>query len=175
MSSDFKREPLTAEEADKLCQSCHTIEERLIVWILLDTGLRISELCSLTSQNVLWQQKFLRITGKNNTRSSKTKNRVVPMSPKVRALLEHYFATHNKFPVGIRQAQNIVKKIASKAQITKTVTPHILRHTFATFALQKNISLPTVQKILGHKRLKTTAIYLNFTDDHVVDEFISKW
>ncbi len=51
-----------------------------------------------------------------------------------------------------------------------------LRHTFATLALQKNISLAAVQKILGHDRLATTtAIYLNFTDEHVVDEFNKKW
>ena len=59
--------------------------------------------------------------------------------------------------------QKIVKEIANKAQISKTVTPHILRHTFATLALQKNISLASVQKILGHDRLATTSIYLNFT------------
>jgi integrase/recombinase XerD len=50
-----------------------------------------------------------------------------------------------------------------------------LRHTFATLALQKGISLAAVQKMLGHDRLTTTAIYLNFTDAHVMDEFASKW
>ena len=63
----------------------------------------------------------------------------------------------------------------NRAKLTKAVTPHILRHTFATIALQRNISLATVQKILGHDRLATTAIYLNFTDEHVVEEFSKKW
>jgi integrase/recombinase XerD len=71
--------------------------------------------------------------------------------------------------------QKIVKHIANKACITQTVTPHILRHTFATLALQKGISLAAVQKILGHDRLATTAIYLNLTDAHVVEEFEKKW
>lgn len=53
--------------------------------------------------------------------------------------------------------------------------PHILRHTFATLALQKGISLASVQKALGHDRLETTAIYLNFTDTHVIEEFSNKW
>jgi len=68
-----------------------------------------------------------------------------------------------------------MSSIANRAKITQTVTPHVLRHTFATLALQKGISLAAVQKILGHDRLMTTAIYLNFTDAHVVDEFSAKW
>lgn len=55
------------------------------------------------------------------------------------------------------------------------ITPHVLRHTFAATALQKGISLATMQKILGHDRLQTTAIYLNFTDTHIQEEFERKW
>jgi len=55
------------------------------------------------------------------------------------------------------------------------VTPHVLRHTFATLALQKGISLAAIQKILGHDRLSTTAIYLNLTDTHVIEEYAQKW
>ena len=65
--------------------------------------------------------------------------------------------------------------MANRAKLTKEVSPHVLRHTFATMALQKGISLPTVQKILGHDRLQTTAIYLNFTDVHIHEEFERKW
>lgn len=175
MAYQFVREPLKDEEADKLCQVCESALEKLIVWTLLDTGLRVSELCSLSPQNILWQQKSLRIKGKGGPHGKKSKQRVVPMSKRVQTLLEHYFAINNKWPVGPRQVQKIVKQIANKAQISKEVTPHILRHTFATLALQKGISLATVQKILGHDRLATTAIYLNFTDEHVVEEFIRKW
>jgi integrase/recombinase XerD len=175
MAYQFIREPLRAEEADKLSHACETLEEKLLIWTLLDTGLRISELCSLTPQNVLWQEKSLRITGKGGSYGKKTKKRVVPMSRRIQTLLEHYFALHEKWFMGPRQAQKIVKKIANKAQIHQEVTPHILRHTFATLALQKGISLAAVQKILGHDRLTTTAIYLNLTDAHVVEEFERKW
>ena len=171
MAYQFKREPLTPAEADKLYQSCNTVQEKLIIWILLDTGLRVSELCSLSPQNILWQQKSIRISGKGGPYGKQTKKRVVPMSNRVQSLLEHYFAINESFPIGPRQVQKVVKEIANRAQISKTVTPHILRHTFATLALQKNISLASVQKILGHDRLATTSIYLNFTDEHVVDEF----
>ena len=101
--------------------------------------------------------------------------RVVPMSHRVRALLEHDFALEKNFPVKTRRAQDIVKAVANRAGLTKEVSPHVLRHTFATMALQKGISLPTVQKILGHDRLQTTAIYLNFTDVHIQEEFERKW
>jgi integrase/recombinase XerD len=175
MTYQFQRKPLRPEEADKLCQVCETALEKMIIWVLLDTGMRVSELSTLTPQNILWQQKSLRISGKGGIYGKKTKNRVVPMSKRVQSLFEHYFAIHNKFPIGIRRIQKIVKEIANKAQISQIVTPHILRHTFATLALQKGISIASVQKILGHDRLETTAIYLNFTDEHVVDEFIRKW
>lgn len=171
----YVREPLRAEDADKLSQACETTKEKLIIWTLLDTGLRVSELCSLTPQHILWQQKSLRISGKGGPYGKKSKKRVVPMSKRVQALLEHYFAINNTWPVGERQVQKIVKQIANRAKLTQSVTPHILRHTFATLALQKGISLASVQKILGHDRLTTTSIYLNFTDEHVVDEFSRKW
>jgi integrase/recombinase XerD len=65
--------------------------------------------------------------------------------------------------------------VANRAGTTKDVCPHVLRDTFATTALQRGVSLPTVQKILGHDSLQTTAIYLNSTDLHIQDEFERKW
>lgn len=164
MAYQYVREPLRAEEVDRLCQSCETLQEKLILWTLLDTGLRVSELCGLTPQHIQWQQKSIRITGKGGPQGKKSKKRVVPMSKRVQTLLEHYFAIYDQWPIGIRQVQKIVKQVANRARLTQEITPHILRHTFATLALQKGISLAAVQKILGHDRLTTTAIYLNFTD-----------
>ena len=175
MAYQYVREPLRAEEADRLSHACESTEEKLIVWTLLDTGLRVSELCALTPQQILWQQKALRINGKGGLYGKKSKQRVVPLSKRIQTLLEHYFAIHDRWFVGPRQAQKIVKRVANRAQITQNVTPHILRHTFATLALQKGISLAAIQKILGHDRLTTTAIYLNLTDAHVVEEYSQKW
>jgi integrase/recombinase XerD len=175
MAYQYVREPLMPDVADKLAQACETTQEKMIVWTLLDSGLRVSELCELTSGNIMWQQKSIRVDGKGGIYGKKTKKRIVPMSRRVQTLLEHYFAIHDTWPVGARQVQKIVKNIANRAMITQEVTPHILRHTFATLALQKGISIATVQKILGHDRLATTSIYLNFTDEHIVDEFSRKW
>jgi integrase/recombinase XerD len=175
MPYQYVREPLTAEEADRIANACVTATDRMVVWTLLDTGLRVGELCDLTSMNVLWQQRQLRVKGKGGPFGKRTKVRVVPMSHRVRALLEHHFAIEEKFPIGKRRAQDLVKQVANRAGIAKDVTPHVLRHTFAATALQKGISLATVQKILGHDRLQTTAIYLNFTDVHIQEEFERKW
>src|SRR5262249_12152412 len=175
MAYQFVREPLRAEEADRLSNACETAEEKLVVWTLLDTAMRVSELCSLTVDSVQWQQQAVRVKGKGGTFGKRSKQRVIPLSPRVRAILEPYFALNQKWMVGPRQVQKIVKRVANRAQITQEVTPHVLRHTWATLALQKGLSLAAVQKILGHDRLTTTAIYLNLTDQHVVEEFEAKW
>src|SRR5271166_3014041 len=101
MPYQYVREPLTAEESDCLSNACETPTERLVVWTLLDTGLRVSELCALTSKNVLWQQRQLQIKGKGKggPHGKNTKIRVVPMSNRVRALLEHPFALEKAFPL----------------------------------------------------------------------------
>ena len=96
------------------------------------------------------------------------------MSNRVRGLPEHYFALEKTFPVMTHRVQDIVKAMANRAGIIRDVSPHVLRHTFATTALQNGISLPTVQKILGHDSPRTTAMYLNFTDVHIQDEFGQK-
>jgi integrase/recombinase XerD len=71
--------------------------------------------------------------------------------------------------------QLMIKKLANRAQISRTVTPHVLRHTFAVSAVQKGISLPALQRLLGHDRLTTTEIYLNLSPEDVVREFREKW
>src|SRR5271169_3914925 len=64
MPYQYVREPLTAEEVDRLANACETPTEQLIVWTLLDTGLCVGELCALTSKDILWQQRQLRVRGK---------------------------------------------------------------------------------------------------------------
>jgi integrase/recombinase XerD len=83
MNYKYACESLQPEEADRLCQACESLEEKLIVWTLLDTGMRISELCNLKGKQVLRRKKIIRIQGE------KSKKRVVPMSKRVQTLLEH--------------------------------------------------------------------------------------
>jgi len=83
----YVREPLRAEEADTLSHACATTAEKLIIWTLIDTGLRVSELCSLTAQHILWQQKAFRIQGKGGPYGKRSTHRVVPMSRRIQTPL----------------------------------------------------------------------------------------
>ena len=76
----YKREPLSNDEADRLINSAKTFQERLIIFTLLDTGLRVSELASLTKDNIQWQEHRLIVYGKGGPYGKKTKRRVLPMT-----------------------------------------------------------------------------------------------
>ncbi len=175
MAYQYVREPLSAEDADRLTNACETVDEKLVIWTLLDTGLRVGELCSLTSNSIQWQQRQIRIKGKGGPHGKKSKQRIVPMSKRVRTLLEGYFTLNDRWFIQKRQAQNIVKRVANRAKVSADVTPHVLRHTFATTWIQKGGSLAALKKILGHDRLSTTEIYLNLTDMHIQEEFEARW
>ena len=175
MRYQYKREPLTQEEANQLSNACETSKEKIIVWTLLDTGLRVSELADLTPNNIDWQNHRLIIYGKGGIYGKKTKRRIVPMTNRIQPLIENYFAINKTFEIGKRQIQRIVKEVANKAHIKKQVSPHILRHTFSITAIQKGISTRTLQELLGHDRLATTEIYLNLSPEEAIREFKEKW
>lgn len=85
----FVREPLTADEATRIANACVSAEERLIVWTLLDTGMRVSELTSLTRQSIDWQGRRIMIYGKGGPYGTSSKRRMLPMSTRIRPLLEN--------------------------------------------------------------------------------------
>lgn len=175
MSYQYKRESLSRDEVSRLEQACDTPQERMLVWTLLDTGLRVSEFSSLSRDNIDWQGGRLIIFGKGGPYGSKTKRRVVPMSNRVRPMLEAFFAIYDTIPYTSRRAQQIVKIVANRANIAKPVSPHVLRHTFATTCVQKGISIAGLMKLMGHDKLETTAIYQNMAGEDVVSEFNEKW
>ncbi len=167
-SAQYKREPLTGDEYNAMLNSCEGAREKLVVWVLLDTGLRISELLQLQASNVDWQGKRLVVIGKGK------KRRVIPATGKVLKLLGNHFANEERIGFGYRTANRLVREVANKAKIVRTVTPHIMRHTFAVLSLQKGLSLAALQKILGHENLQTTAIYLNLSNEEAIREFKEK-
>lgn len=149
--------------------------EKLVVWTLLDTGLRVSELAKLTKDNVEWQSHRITVYGKGGPYGSKSKRRIIPLSNRIQPLIENHLGIHDKMGMGPRTMQRIVKEVANRAHIRRPVTPHVLRHTFSVTAIQKGISLPSLQRLLGHDRLTTTEIYLNLSPEEVIKEFQSKW
>jgi len=175
MAYQYKREPLTPDEANRLANACQTYEEKLVVWTLLDTGLRVSELTALTKNSIDWQSHRLTIYGKGGPYGSKSKRRVIPLSSRIQPLIEGHFALRDSLGMSTRTIQRMMKAVANRARISRTVTPHVLRHTFAVAAVQKGISTASLQRLLGHDHLATTEIYLNLSPEDVIREFREKW
>ena len=175
MSYQYKREPLSDDEVNRLTNACDTFREKFVVWTLLDTGLRLSEFANLTKDNIQWQKRRLVIYGKGGPYGKKTKRRIIPMTERVRRLMEYHFAENNSIGVTKRTIARTVKKVADKAGISKPVSPHVLRHTFSVDCIRKGISTRALQTLLGHDRLTITELYLNLSPEDAIREFLNKW
>lgn len=175
MPYQYKREPLTTEEVNRLVSACQTEQERLIVLFLLETGLRVAEFCDLTPDD--FDRYNLRITvyGKGGPYGKRSKRRIVPLSPTAFSLLEDRFSGQKRMGIIPRTAQRVLKRLAERAGISRPVSPHVLRHTFSVTAVRRGIGLPALQRLLGHSNLATTQIYLNLSPEDVVREFNEKW
>ncbi len=171
----YKREPLSADEANRLANACATHVERLVIWTFLDTGMRVSELAGLRRSQIDWQSHRMTIYGKGGPFGSQSKRRVLPLSRRVQVLLETHFAVHETLGMSVRSLSRLVRRVAVRSSIMRPTSPHVLRHTFAVTAIQKGISLPTLQRLLGHDHLATTEIYLNLSPEHVLQEYRDKW
>jgi len=166
----FFQQPLEPEEADALYSACDDETDRLIVGVLLGTGLRLAEFHSLTVKSILHQQDRIRVYGKGG------KWRTAPLvDQRARALLISWFAVHETIGIGKRAIQARLKRIAKRAGIKKKVSPHVLRHTFARTAVDRDVSTSALQQALGHKSLNTTQLYIYMDNNRVIDEFSNKW
>ncbi|MEK7285964.1 MAG: tyrosine-type recombinase/integrase, partial [Nitrospirota bacterium] len=139
MAYQFKREPLTQDEANRIANACKTHEEKLIIWTLLDTGLRVAEFSALTKESLDWQTHRLTVYGKGGPYGSKSKRRIIPLSARVQPLLEGHISLHDKVTIGVRTVQRVCIRLANRAAIKRKVSPHVLRHTFSVTAIQKGI------------------------------------
>ncbi len=88
MRYQYKREPLTQEEANRLANVCETHEEKLVICTLLDTGLRVAELAKLNKDNLDWQNHRLMIYGKGGSYGKLSKRRIIPLSPRYNRYLK---------------------------------------------------------------------------------------
>lgn len=153
------------------------LRDRAILELLFSTGLRVSELVSLNRDSIDFKKSEFSVRGKGD------KIRVVFLSDGAKAALNKYldsrddvdealFARMRKSKDGdngdlrltARSVERLVKKYAAAAGITKKVTPHGLRHAFATDLLENGADLRSVQMLLGHAQITTTQIYTHFTD-----------
>lgn len=165
----YKREPLEENEIGLMRKSCKSFDEELVINVLLDTGMRVSELSSLKEENIAWQRNCINIIGKGN------KRRVIPMSRLTKFYLTQAFARQASIHLACRTIQKYVKEVAERARIRKPVSPHVLRHTFAVTYLHRGGNLRALQAILGHSSITTTDIYLNYSGERVIEDFEKVW
>jgi site-specific recombinase XerD len=157
-------------EARKL----NCLRDRAILELLFSTGLRVSELCALNSDIDLSRDE-VSVRGKGD------KVRVVFLSPAAKESIREYLKARKDMEealfvegrpnrlhrIGPRDVQLRVKKYAAQAGITSKVTPHTLRHVFATDLLGNGADIRSVQALLGHASINTTQIYTHVTDAHL--------
>jgi site-specific recombinase XerD len=173
---------ITNSELDRLLRapsgdSLQALRDRAILELLFSTGLRVSELCAQNSDIDLSRDE-LSVRGKGD------KVRVVFLSDSAKNAVRAYLKARKDMdePLFVaegkgtkskdnrltpRSIEQLVKKYATKAGITKKVTPHVVRHSFATDLLSNGADIRSVQALLGHASINTTQIYTHVTDAHL--------
>ena len=181
---------LSLEEIDKMIaqidmSKSESHRNRAIIEMLYGSGLRVSELVNLRLSDIYLQEGYMRITGKGS------KQRLVPISPVAaewfvywmqdRGLLDIKaeatdIAFVNRYGRQLTRAMifTIIKTLARAAGIQKTISPHTLRHSFATHLLQNGADLRIIQQLLGHESISTTEIYTH-VDIHDLREAVLKY
>ena len=154
------------------------IRNRLIIELLYATGLRVSELTSINLNDIDINDKEIKITGKGN------KDRIVFFGEYALKYLKLYleesrpilatkkspnilFLNKNGGSLSSRSVENIVNKVVEEAALKHKISPHVLRHTFATDMLNNGADLKSVQELLGHSSLSTTQIYTHITNERL--------
>lgn len=168
-------EVLSPGEIDRLEESIDVSKweghrNRAIIEVLFSCGLRVSELVNLKLSNLYLEEEFLRVIGKGS------KERLVPISRKAIELLEIWFGMRRKMNIKPGEEDYVflnrygkhltrtmilimIKRQAVEAKIQKTISPHTLRHSFATALLEGGADLRVIQALLGHESISTTEIY----------------
>ena len=165
---------LSQEEALALIGVLSNMKHRMVLTLAYVTGIRRAELLNLKLKDVDSSRGVIRIIqGKGN------KSREVPVPKILICHLREYYKYYRPRtylfegmpgkPYSATSMHNIIKKAAKKARIKKEVSPHILRHSFATHMLDKGINLKRLQMILGHSALRTTSIYLHLSNPDSTD------
>lgn len=157
--------------------------DAMILELLYATGLRVGELVSLNVHDIDLHESYIRCWGKGS------KERIVHLYPKALQELKKYLNDARAALVSHRKAETalfvnhrgerltrqwiwtILKTYAEQAGIKQSVTPHTLRHSFATHLLQNGASLRHVQELLGHSSISTTQVYTHLTDSYVQKEY----
>jgi site-specific recombinase XerD len=166
---------LSVDEVRRLLKIVgHHPKHQALVMTLYGAGLRISEALHLTPGDIDSQRMFIHVRGGKGN-----KDRLVKLSVNLLAVLRDYWRQRRPevwlFPQDSNPdramesgtAHRIVARAAKRAGITRRVSPHTLRHSYATHLLEAGVDLRSIQTLLGHRNLKTTARYTHVSEDHL--------
>lgn len=188
MVSQHIPEVLTVQEVDDLIGAIdlstpNGVRNAAIVELLYSCGLRVSEACDMTFSCVFLEERYVRVVGKGS------KERLVPMSesaveriieylpirqaitPKP-AFVHHLFLTRVKTAISRQMVFMIIKDLAKKIDLKKDISPHTLRHSFATHLLEGGAHLQAIRDMLGHADIATTEIYTHIDRTVLRDEIL---
>ncbi|PKL35149.1 MAG: site-specific tyrosine recombinase XerD [Spirochaetae bacterium HGW-Spirochaetae-1] len=172
---------LTIKEVDKLFSSIseedpYELRDKTIFELLYSSGLRISEAVDLEIDEMDFENSFLSIIGKGD------KERIVPVNEEAKRLLLKYLRDSRQDILGTRESEylfvskkgsklnrksvwRLLKNYVVRTKITKNITPHTLRHSFATHLIENGADLRSVQELLGHMDISTTQVYTHLAKE----------
>ena len=178
-------EVLTEDEIKRLISSVNLDSEfgqrnKTIIEVLYGTGIRVSELIELKLSNIFFKENILKVTGKGN------KERFVPLGKIALLEIKKYLNDRDKLKInskfsdilflnryGRQLTRSMIFKVindsSKNAEIDKKISPHTLRHSYATHLLKNGADLRTIQLILGHESITTTEIYTHLDTFHLED------
>lgn len=185
---------LYSEEMEILFDSINTqtllgIRDNALLEFMYGTGVRVSELCSIKEKDIDYVNKQVIVLGKGK------KERYLPLHDLVIQSLQEYvsyarnelqlknkkevsdilFLNNHGGPLTARGVRDILNRLVTKASETYKISPHMIRHTFATHLLNNGADLITVQELLGHANLSTTQIYTHISNEQLRREYMDKF
>ncbi len=176
---------LTIEEIDKLfnirLNKPIDYRNKAMLELLFATGTRISELTSLTLSQINFEESIIKVMGKGK------KERIIPIANNALNYLKVYIYNYREYLIKNNNGYvflnkngekisrqgffKILKKMAQDSGINKNISPHVLRHSFATYLLNNGVDLRVIQELLGHENLETTEIYSHLTSQKIKDDY----
>ena len=171
------RTALSAEELERFRDACHGYREKALVEFLVSSGCRLSEVAALRFDDLNFAERSVTVHGKGD------KDRLVYFSVRARLMLQEYHAERKGGtglfvsskapypPLKPRAIQRIIHAISERAGLGARVHPHLLRHTFATMALNSGMDVTAIQRLLGHEDIATTQIYAAMNEDVIKHQY----
>ena len=179
---------LSTDEIDKIICCAFSkkfgLRNQTIIEIMYSCGLRVSEVTEMKISNIFFDESLIKILGKGN------KERFIPLSRTAKKLLYNYITYNRKNFSQDKQSidivflnnrgkkltrvmvYNIIKDAALEAKIKKKISPHTLRHSFATHLIENGASIISIQKMMGHENVVTTEKYLHVNKKHLIETMI---